>query len=31
MLEHVQEILLNPAANTTNKKTIPGQMNPSSS
>ena len=31
MLEHVQEILLNLAVNTTNKKTVPGQMNPSSS
>ena len=31
MLEHVREVLLNPAVNTTNKKTIPGQVNPSSS
>ena len=31
MLEHVQEGLLNPATITTNKKTVPGQVNPSSS
>ena len=30
MLEQVREILLNLTVNTTNKKTIPGQMNPSS-
>ena len=29
MLEQVREILLNLTVNTTNKKTIPGQMNPS--